>query len=67
MVVGRAAHSMVPLSCTMHCREVHAKILPVASVVSMPSAAQAIPNMWAREKLMKIAMAITMQGMIADL
>ena len=33
----------------------------------MPRAAQAMPNMLASEKLMKMATAMTMQGMMADL
>ena len=35
-------------------------------VASMPSAAQAMPYMWAREKPTKMAMAMMMQGMMAD-
>lgn len=34
-------------------------------VVSMPKAAHAMPNMWARVKLTKMQTAMTMQGMMA--
>lgn len=42
------------------------KGLPVDRVFSMPRAAQAMPNMLAREKLTKMAMAMTVTGMMAD-
>lgn len=40
---------------------------PEDRVVSMPRAEQAMPNMCARVKLTKMQMAMTMQGMMADL
>lgn len=43
------------------------KHAPVARVVSMPRAAQAMPYMLASEKLTKMAMAIIRQGMMQDL
>lgn len=46
--------------------EAMAAAAPVASVLSMPRAAHATPNMPAREKLVKMATAITKQGTMAD-